>query len=274
VARGANRGNPMQTGTGKTYPSVGFERLHKPSGGPAIDQTGARVAVWRRAAKIVRTGAIAGGLALAALITLIAAAGTLPGFVVFLLVMLLVVGGLIAVGCALSLIATVQIWRTLRRTSWSVYSCKNMTMREGAPVQMTLEQGASRFPVRFRNSKRAEVLRGMPWPEVWFAGDPARGGVLTQAGGGEMFLARAVKARPVKVRNTKPRKPPKVKPVNPRKAQRDAERARKARAKAQERARIRAEKLAKNPPKPPKPRKPPKPPRIPRGGQKIKFPGM
>jgi hypothetical protein len=274
----------------KAYPLVPIERLPSPPDEPALRIRGTRIALWRRLRRTLRWLG-AGGAALAAAVVLGTTTDVNSGGAVTPLFAVAIVTSFVVL--PISLFATVRVlrvaWR-LRRTAWQVYNVEYFQLRREQPATMTLVRGKNRYPVKIRVSKRAESLRGMVRDQVWFAGDPARHGLLTLAGepdlvrhglltlagGGEILWAHPNPTRPA--RPAKPAKKRAVKPVDPEKARRRAAKIAERDAKAAERAKAWA---AKHPPKPRKPTKPqpvrqakpsepPKPPRMPRG-QKIHW---
>jgi hypothetical protein len=253
---------PVNSKGVRTYPSVKIDRLAPPPAGPAIGFRSAQLALWHRVKRSARTLEIAFGCFVAAVLTL----AFLPddnGFVdfeVFVLVAISTVAFCSAVG---GLIRTLRIYRLLRRHEWTVFSYRELTILEANPTTLTLIRDRVEYPVKIRKTKRTEILRGMVHKEIWYVGDPTGTGLLTVAGGGEMFRTRP--AVPVRSRRPakpiKPRKPPKVKPIDPEKARRQAAKAAAQRAKWQEAAKARAARQRA---------KPPKLPRF-RGAQKIKW---
>jgi len=223
------------------------------------------VALWKRLRRNARTLGISLGC-LACVIVL----GVLfsdNGFADFMITILTLVFIVTLIAGLAGLNRTGWLYRMLHRHEWSVYDFTDLSIRENMPVTMTLKTpggGAARYPIRFSRNSRVETLRGIVVPQVWFVGDPERGhGVMTPAGGGEMFRTRPNPLRVATAR--KPAKPRKVKQLTPAQQRRlaarqakAAERNRARRAKLAAQAEARAAKLAeyrkKHPAKPAKPR--------------------
>jgi hypothetical protein len=248
----------------KTYPLVKVERLPPPPEGPALRVRGAQISLWRRLRRTLGwmgVGAAALGTSIVLAATTDIGAGAAAGvFGVATAIWIIVL--------PISFFAALRplriAWR-LRKPSWRSYEIQDVRLFRERPSTMTLVHGKDRYPIRIRGSRRAETLRGMIRPQVWFAGDPAGHGLLTVAGGGEIMWAHP----------NPPRKPRPVRRVGPEKARRRAAKIAARNAKTAERWRKYAE---KHPPKPRKPAKPqpvrqPVPPRVPkiRRGQKIKW---
>jgi hypothetical protein len=170
------------------YPSFGFERLPDPVGARAIDERGARMALWRRASPRLWIAAVAvPGLIVAA---------TMPWHPITVIVMIVALA--VLAGSVVDLIRIAWMWRFLSRTRWTVYTCSSLWIQREFPVEMALlDAEQTMYTVCIRSSRRTEILRGMSRPEVWFAGDAGRRGILTVAGGGEMFRARMRPVRPI-----------------------------------------------------------------------------
>jgi hypothetical protein len=124
------------------------------------------------------------------------------------------------VGRLVGLVATAMIWRRLIANSWRSYDCRSVRLGEGrvGVVTMTVrEPGGGDRHLRFLANRRRETLRGIA-DDVWLAGDPRHRGVLTIAGGDELFLfhrdrgwdrAQLLAARQRQRRLSRPVKPPK-----------------------------------------------------------------
>ncbi len=186
------------------YPSFGFEPLPEPVGERAIDQRGVRIALWRRTLVRLRIGAIATAVGLAG----VAAAGISGSWNAYTAVPILAASALL-LGCAASAARIAVLWRRLTRAPWTVYECQSIRMPDGFPISMVLvdRESGSTFWVKIRQSRRSEVMRGMTRPEVWLAHYTSRRGILTVAGGGEMFVARTVRNPPVAPRILPQRSP-------------------------------------------------------------------
>jgi hypothetical protein len=263
MARRAQTRKPSEAG--KEYPSVKLDRPPAPPPGRAIEFRSAQLALWHRLRRSGRRVASAiGCFVLLIVIAIVLPDNDLVALLAFAIFAVGLIFLLIAIG---GTIRTARLYRMMSRYEWAVYQYDSFRMRENLPVRITLiERGTkNRYPVKFRNSKRCETLRGMVHDEIWYAGDPSRHGILTVAGGGEMFRTRPDPPRPVKLR--KPVKPRKVKPISPEKARKLAARDAAQRAKWAEQAKKR---IAKQRAKPAKPVRQPKLPRI-RGAQKIRF---
>ena len=249
----------------KRYPSVLIEKLTPPPHGPAIEFRAAQIALWHRVRRSVRTLTVA-VVSVAVEVTLALLGGS-HGFVDFLIVVLSMVALIALILGLAGLNRTRWLYRKLHRSEWTEYRFEQFRMAEGRPIRMVLVDPKTRtkLPVQFSRTKGAELLRGMIHDEVWFAGDPTGPGILTVAGGGEMFRTRP--NPPAKVKPRKAPKPRKVKALSPEKQRREAARAAVRRAKLQERyQKIEAKRKAK----PPKPVRQPRLPRV-RGAQKIKW---
>jgi hypothetical protein len=257
----ARRAQTKPSEPGKAYPSVTLDRPPAPPPGRAIDFRSAQLALWHRIRRSGRHLAIAVGC----VVLIVVEALLLPdnGFGAFLGFVTFVAGAVYLLIALAGLVRTARIYRTMRSNGWTVYKYESFRMTESMPVRITLiDRGKhTNYPVKFRNSKRAETLRGMVHDEIWYVGDPTRHGILTVAGGGEMFRTSPHKIRPLKA--PKPRKP--AKPISPEKARKQAARdaAQRARWAAQAKKRAAAAPKAR-------PVRQPKLPRI-RGGQKIPW---
>ncbi|HEY1486969.1 MAG TPA: hypothetical protein VGF84_12760 [Micromonosporaceae bacterium] len=266
VARRSQTMTPSKAG--RTYPSVKLDRPPAPPAGMAIEFRSAQLALWHRIRRSGRRFAVT--VACFVITILLAVFAPDNGFVAFLGFAVIATGLvylLITIG---GLVRTARIYRLMHRHPWTVYRYDGLRMRENLPVRVTLidPKTKTEYPVKFHNSKRAETLRGMVHKEIWYVGDPSHRGLLTVAGGGEMFRTRPDPVRPYKPpKQRKPTKPRKVKPIDPAKARRDAARAAAQRAKWAEQAKKR---IAKQRAKPPKPVRQPRLPKI-RGAQKIKW---
>jgi hypothetical protein len=174
----------------KAYPTFGFEPMPDPDPGRAIDQSGVRPALWRKASSWVRAAGIAMAGAVCGLAT---AAVTGPVGVVGASVAL--GSGVVLLGTSARLARFGLRWRYLSRTRWLVLRCTLVPGDERSPVVVALDvrdMSGRRWICRatIRRSRRSEQLLAMGRREIWFAGDPARRGILTVAGGGDMFGAR------------------------------------------------------------------------------------
>jgi hypothetical protein len=250
------------------YPGIKLDRIAPPPAGPAIAFRSCQLALWKRLLRALRVlGVMAvcfGTTALLAVFWLVDSGW--EGLLIFVLV---VVGFISLIVGVVGLTRTLLIVRLLRQHEWSVYTCENLSLREGMPVTMTLVRGQDRFPIKFPKTRRAETLRGMVRPEIWYVGEPAGRGILTPAGGGEMFLTRPYRApvaKPYQVR-----KPPrKIKPVSVERQRKQAAQQRAKQAAALATLAAKAKAKPATPVRQPKPLRQPKVPKI-RGGQKIKW---
>jgi len=256
---------------GNKYRSVPIEKMPPPPPGPAIEFRSAQLALWRRVRRSARVLAFCAGFFVA--FGLVLELAPVNGFTGFVLVVCALVGVITGLTALIGLKRTWWFYRTLHRHEWTVFDYSDLRIRENAPVIMLLRgPGKQRYPVKFTRNEGVNELRADPREQVWFAGDPERHGVLTVAGGGEMYRTRPnPPAKRGPARPVKPPKPLTEKQQRRRDAKRRKFEAKQAerRRKQQERQREMAAKAAKNPPKPAKPAKPRKPPR--QRGQKIKW---
>jgi hypothetical protein len=178
----------------RVYPSYGFEPIPHPAHEPAINQPGLKYALLRRAVRHLRRLAI-GGITLAAAVT-VAVSVRLDGTGVFADVVAAMAGsGVLAAGGA-GLVWTGYLWRHLSRSQWTVLRDARTPMVPDRPATRMYAEGCDAagepvlFEFRVRRSRRTGRFGAGGRGELWFAGDPGRGGVLTPAGGGDMCYAR------------------------------------------------------------------------------------
>jgi hypothetical protein len=263
----------------RTWPAIPVEKLPPPPDVPAIRMRGVQVALWRRWRGSLRLFGVS-AVALAVAIIDASVLDVTRGFGAFVLVVAIIIAAVTLLAAAVGTLRTARIAMRLRRGPWIVYAATDVRIPQDLPIAITMTLGGpGRYPVRIRNSGRAKSLRGMIRPEVWFVGDPAKRGILTLSGGGEMVWTRPNPVVPHKVKPRKPVPPPKppkprkVKPISPEKAQRLAVKDAARRAKIAARVKAQTEKQKTKPPQPPKPPQPVRQPKLPkiRGGQKIKW---
>ena len=277
---------PVTTAGVERFPAIVARKLPEPRWAHAIDQPGVRRTIAIRAARAVRTLAIGVALFTAGLVPAVVWSD-LDSAVAAPCLVAMLAGPIVAVVGVSRIISAAVMWRLLRRHPWQLYTCKSLTLlADSRRIRMYVTDHAGKtFWIRTGAGKRRrETLRGMTRPEIWLAGNPEKGAVVTPAGGPEIFYARRdMSARATARANARairqaarladkrrkphtpptPRKPPK--PLTPKqRAKVAADAARRTKTYTAARAKAAANRNASPPP--------PKPGLL-RRGQKIKWMG-
>jgi hypothetical protein len=271
------------------FPLVPYERVHDPIGEHAIDQPGVSRTLLRRGIRALRWA----GIGLVLLIPTIAATviwPDMPGGAGFAVFAVMVVGAYMLVYSVFRTIGVMRLWTTMRRHPWRVFSCQLPARRIEGSLVLVLTHKKESYAVRTPGTEHTQAIWRMPRPEVWFVGDPHGRGVLTPAGGPELFIThptRSAKVANRAVRKPKrtgpgpfralfPKRPPSAAALQRRAARADRRKAadQARRQKFAERAKARqakaAARRAANPPKPRKPARQPTPQKQPGLGSRLR----